>query len=123
MLGVVALLVVYPVLLLVIHSFEVGPFGRETHLGLENWRAAFTETQLLSAILNTFALAVTRQILSMAIAVGVAWLLGTTDLPGARWLRDAGESPDQPEDAGWVEDEDADGFRYGRAAALRSDYY
>jgi hypothetical protein len=46
-----------------------------------------------------------------------------TDLAGARWLRDAGEAPEQPEDAGWVEDEDADGFRYGRAAALRSDYY
>jgi hypothetical protein len=48
---------------------------------------------------------------------------GRTDLPGARWLRDAGEAPEQPEDAGWVEDEDADGFRYGRAAALRSDFY
>jgi hypothetical protein len=46
-----------------------------------------------------------------------------TDLAGARWLRDASEAPEQPEDAGWVEDEDADGFRYGRAAALRSDYY
>ena len=48
---------------------------------------------------------------------------GRTDLPGARWLRDASETPEQPEDAGWVEDEDADGFRYGRAAALRSDPY
>ena len=46
-----------------------------------------------------------------------------TDLAGMRWLRDASEAPEQPEDAGWVEDEDADGFRYGRAAALRSDYY
>jgi hypothetical protein len=48
---------------------------------------------------------------------------GRTDLAGARWLRDASDAPEQPEDAGWVEDEDADGFRYGRAAALRSDYY
>jgi hypothetical protein len=46
-----------------------------------------------------------------------------TDRAGARWLRDASESPEQPEDAGWVEDEDDDGFRYGRAAALRSDYH
>jgi hypothetical protein len=48
---------------------------------------------------------------------------GRTDLAGARWLRDASEAPEQPEDAGWVEDSDADGFRYGRAAALRSDFY
>jgi hypothetical protein len=43
------------------------------------------------------------------------------DLAGARWLREARDCDDQPEDAGYVEDEDADGFRYGRAAALRTD--
>ena len=46
---------------------------------------------------------------------------GRTDLAGARWLRDARDAPEQPEDAGWIEDEDADGFRYGRVPALRSD--
>jgi hypothetical protein len=46
---------------------------------------------------------------------------GRTDLAGARWLRDARDCDDQPEDAGYIEDEDADGFRYGRAAALRID--
>src|SRR5262249_59642205 len=81
-LGVVALLVVYPVLLLVVHSFEVGPFGRETHWGLENWAAALTETQLTSAIWNTISLAVTRQVIGLALAIGVAWLLGCTNLPG-----------------------------------------
>jgi hypothetical protein len=44
---------------------------------------------------------------------------GRTDLGGARWLRDARDCDDQPEDAGYVEDEDDDGFRYERAAALR----
>jgi hypothetical protein len=46
---------------------------------------------------------------------------GRADLSGARWLRDARDCDDQPEDTGYVEDEDADGFRYARAAALRSD--
>jgi hypothetical protein len=41
---------------------------------------------------------------------------GLTDLPGARWLREARDSEDQVEDAGYVEDEDADGFRYMRTA-------
>jgi hypothetical protein len=45
---------------------------------------------------------------------------GLSDLPGARWLRDARDSADQIEDAGYAEDEDADGFRYMRTAgALR----
>jgi hypothetical protein len=41
---------------------------------------------------------------------------GIADLPGARWLRDARDSDDQVEDAGYVEDGDADEFRYLRTA-------
>src|SRR5262245_51737881 len=66
-LDVITLLVVYPVVLLVVHSFEVGAFGRETHWGLENWAAALTETQLTSAIWNTVSLAVTRQVIGLAL--------------------------------------------------------
>ena len=41
---------------------------------------------------------------------------GLTDLAGARWLRDARDSGDELEDTGYVEDQDADGFRYLRTA-------
>ncbi len=43
---------------------------------------------------------------------------GLSDLPGARWLRDARDSDDQIEDAGYVEDGEGDGFRYLRTAAV-----
>jgi hypothetical protein len=47
---------------------------------------------------------------------------GETDLVGARWLRDARDSDDQVEDAGYVEDGDGDDFRYLRTAgATRRD--
>jgi len=39
---------------------------------------------------------------------------GRTDLPGARWLAEMRDSDDQPEDAGYVEDDDGEGFRYER---------
>jgi hypothetical protein len=42
---------------------------------------------------------------------------GRTDLAGAHWLRDARDCDDQPEDTGYIEDEDDDGFRYGRSNA------
>jgi hypothetical protein len=48
---------------------------------------------------------------------------GQTDLLGARWLRDARDSDDQVEDAGYVEDGDGDDFRYLRTAgATRRDH-
>jgi hypothetical protein len=43
---------------------------------------------------------------------------GLTDLIGARWLREARDSDDQVEDAGYVEHQDEDGFRYLRAAGI-----
>jgi hypothetical protein len=43
---------------------------------------------------------------------------GLTDLIGARWLRDARDSDDQIEDAGYVEHTDDEGFRYLRAAGV-----
>jgi hypothetical protein len=41
---------------------------------------------------------------------------GLTDLAGGRWLREARDSDDQVEDSGFVEDGDADDFRYLRTA-------
>ena len=43
---------------------------------------------------------------------------GMTDLLGARWLRDARDSDEQVEDAGYVEHFGEDGFRYLRAAGI-----
>ena len=43
---------------------------------------------------------------------------GWSDAEGAVWLEEMRDSDEQPEDAGYVEDADADGFRYQRAHAL-----
>ena len=42
---------------------------------------------------------------------------GRTDLSGARWLADVRDAEDSPEDVGYVEDDDGEGFRYERAVA------
>jgi hypothetical protein len=39
---------------------------------------------------------------------------GRTDLAGARWLAELRDSDEQPEDAGYIEDDDGEGFRYER---------
>jgi hypothetical protein len=42
---------------------------------------------------------------------------GRTDLSGARWLRDVRDAVDEPEDVGYEEADDGEGFRYERAIA------
>src|SRR5918912_2327345 len=43
---------------------------------------------------------------------------GRTDLSGARWLADVRDAEDGPEDVGYIEDDDGEGFRYERAERL-----
>jgi hypothetical protein len=42
---------------------------------------------------------------------------GRTDLSGARWLKDVRDAEDAPEDVGYEEGDDGEGFRYERAIA------
>ena len=42
---------------------------------------------------------------------------GRTDLSGARWLADVRDADDSPEDMGYEEGDDGEGFRYERAVA------
>ncbi|PYM28699.1 MAG: iron ABC transporter permease [Candidatus Rokuibacteriota bacterium] len=85
-LGIVAFCVVFPVLLVMLQSFQVAPPGQPAKYGLDGWRAAFDEPGLRAALLNTLKVTFVRQLLSLPLAVLIAWLLARTDLPGRRWL-------------------------------------
>src|SRR2546425_3620070 len=86
LLGVVAFCVVYPLLLVVLESFQVAPPGQPARYGLDGWRAAFAEPLLRTALLNTFKVTLARQVVSLALAVLIAWLIARTDLPGRTWI-------------------------------------
>jgi iron(III) transport system permease protein len=86
LLALVAFLVLYPIVLLVINSFQVGALGQESTWGLANWRAALSERQMREALLNTLTLTITRQAIAFILALPLAWLLARTNLPGRHWL-------------------------------------
>ena len=85
-LAVVAFGVLFPVLLVVLESFQVAPPGQPTAYGLDGWRAALGEPGLRAALVNTLTVTFVRQLLSLPLAVLIAWLLARTDLPGRGWL-------------------------------------
>jgi iron(III) transport system permease protein len=86
LLGIIAFVVLYPIVLLLINSFRVGDFGRATTWGLANWQAAFSQPRIVTALQNTFTLAIARQALGMSIGVTLAWILARTNLPGRHWI-------------------------------------
>ena len=82
----VAFCVVFPVLLVVLQSFQVAAPGEAARYGLDGWRAAFSEPGLRAALVNTFTVTAVRQLLSLPLAVLIAWILARTDLPGRSWI-------------------------------------
>jgi iron(III) transport system permease protein len=86
LLAVVAFGVLFPVLLVVLESFQVASPGQPAAYGLDGWRAALGEPGLRAALLNTLEVTFVRQLLSLPLAVMIAWLLARTDLPGRNWI-------------------------------------
>lgn len=86
LLGVVVVAVLYPVVLVVLGSFQTGRPGQETTYSLDAWRFAFSDPALLLSIWNTLTVGVTRQSIALVVGILLAWVLARTDIPGSYWL-------------------------------------
>jgi len=86
LLAFIAFLVVTPLFLLLLNSFQIGKPGGEVVYGLQGWRLAFTSLGIIDAIYNSFSLAITRQIIATIIGIFLAWLLARTDIPMKKGL-------------------------------------
>ena len=84
LMAIVAFVVIYPMIQVVLQSFQVSKPGEVADWGLDGWEAVFTERALQKAVLNTLTLSIVRQAIALVGAVFVAWLLARTDVPGAK---------------------------------------
>jgi iron(III) transport system permease protein len=83
-LGMLGLLVVGPIVIMFILSFQTQAIGQETVWGLGNWSEVLQRPRVWEATWNTVNLALVRQVLAMIIGVWLAWLIARTDLPLGR---------------------------------------
>ena len=81
-----AFLVITPLFMLLLNSFDIGVPGQPTVYGFDAWQRAFTTPGIGKAIYNTFSLAVTRSLIATAIGIFIAWLLARTDIPLKGWF-------------------------------------
>ncbi len=86
LLALLAFVVLYPLALLLLNSFQVAGPGRTMVWSLANWQAAITEPGLASALLNTLRVTVVVQVISVPLAIVIAWVIARTDMPGAGWV-------------------------------------
>jgi iron(III) transport system permease protein len=86
LLAIVAFLVMMPLTLMLVNSFQLARPGQPPVYGLKGWQQAFTDSSMINALKNTAALSVTREAIAMVIGVMLAWLIARTDLPLKGWL-------------------------------------
>jgi iron(III) transport system permease protein len=86
LLGIVAFLVLAPLTLMLLSSFQLARPGQPAIYGLAGWSTAFTDRSILSALGNTLSLSVVREGIALAVGVMLAWLIARTDLIGKHVL-------------------------------------
>jgi iron(III) transport system permease protein len=106
LLVVVGFLVLTPLALMILNSFQIARPGQPIVWGIEGWVKAFNTPGIVKAMTNTFTLAITRQAIALAIGCFFAWLIARTDLPMKGllefffWL--SFFLPALPETMGWI---------------------
>lgn len=79
--GLLILILAYPLGLLFVKSFVTSRPGQPTVWAVNGWVEAFTDVNLAIAIGNTFYLAFVRIIITSALAIFFAWVVTRTDTP------------------------------------------
>ena len=103
---VVGFLVLTPLLLMILNSFQTARPGQPIVWGLDGWIKAFSTPGIIKAMTNTFTLGITRQAIALALGCFFAWLIARTDLPMKGllefffWI--AFFLPALPETMGWI---------------------
>lgn len=85
-LAILGFIVLYPLFLLVLNSFQTALPGEEIKFSLAGWRAAVSEPGMRQAIINTVSLSLTREMIALPLSILLAWLLARTNLPGRDWF-------------------------------------
>ncbi len=103
---VVGFLVLTPLFLMILNSFQTARPGQPIVWGIEGWIKAFTTPGIVKAMTNTVSLALTRQVIALLIGAFFAWLIARTDIPMKGtlefffWL--SFFLPALPETMGWI---------------------
>ncbi|MCZ6548391.1 MAG: iron ABC transporter permease [Deltaproteobacteria bacterium] len=81
LIGSLGFYIVYPLVLILINSFNIATIAEPPVYGLQAWQEAFGDDAVWESLWNTIKVAVALQVVSFPIGVYIAWLLGRTNIP------------------------------------------
>ena len=82
----VAMLVIYPLGMLVFGTFWSAAPGQPGTLTFENWEAVLGDRATFNVLLTSLAIAAPRTLLALLLATAFAWCIARTNVPCKRFL-------------------------------------
>jgi iron(III) transport system permease protein len=86
LIGVFGFYILYPLVLILLNSFNTARFGQAPAYSLDAWADAWSSPDVFGSLWNTLSVAFWYQLVSFPIGIFLAWLLARTNIPGARGL-------------------------------------
>jgi len=86
LLGALGFYVLYPLVLILLNSFNVARLGQEPVYSLRPWIDAWSAPDVFSSLWTTLRLAFWYHLISFPVGIVIAWLLARTNIPWARGL-------------------------------------
>ncbi|MBM2812813.1 MAG: ABC-type Fe3+ transport system permease component, partial [Chloroflexi bacterium] len=86
LIGAFGFYLLYPLILILINSFNTARIGQPPVYGIEGWVKAWQTPGIWNALRNTLLLAVAYQVISFPIGILISWLLARTNVPWAHGL-------------------------------------
>jgi iron(III) transport system permease protein len=83
-LALLSFIVICPIYLLLVSGLQVEAGGSAVAFSFASWRAAFYEPGIAKAFFNTLVVTALVQVISLPIAILIAWAIARTDMPGAQ---------------------------------------
>ncbi len=84
LLGTLGFYILYPLILILINSFNVASIADDPVYSFAPWRAAFGDPELWVSLWNTIKVAVIYQSIAFPVAILISWLIARTDMRFAK---------------------------------------
>lgn len=81
LIGSMGFYILYPLVLILINSFNIATIADPPVYGLQAWRDAFSDPAIWLSLWNTIKIAFWRNLLVFPIGVLIAWILARTNIP------------------------------------------
>ena len=83
LIGTLGFYIVYPLVLILINSFNVATIAEPPVYGLKAWREAFSERGIWLSLWNSVKIGIVLQLIAFPLGIFTAWLLARTNIPFA----------------------------------------